>query len=114
MQGYLADLIQEAKKIIFEKASKLTRRSAGLPALVGGILLSNPGGPLFQQVIRELQDVAYIPAQLEAHNQTVELPQVHAMNCLREAFTNARLGPHTEGFLMPALNLSAECMGSPM
>ncbi|KAL3439309.1 putative death-receptor fusion protein-domain-containing protein [Aspergillus tetrazonus] len=105
---------QEAKKIIFEKASKLTRRSAGLPALVGGILLSNPGGPLFQQVIRELQDVAYIPAQLEAHNQTVELPQVHAMNCLREAFTNARLGPHTEGFLMPALNLSAECMGSPI
>ncbi|KAL4992354.1 putative death-receptor fusion protein-domain-containing protein [Aspergillus falconensis] len=105
---------QEAKKIIFEKASKLTRRSAGLPALVGGMLLSNPGGPLFQQVIRELQDVAYIPAQLEAQNQTVELPQVHAMNCLREAFTNARLGPHTEGFLMPALNLSAECMGSPI
>ncbi|KAL4974767.1 putative death-receptor fusion protein-domain-containing protein [Aspergillus desertorum] len=105
---------QEAKKIIFEKASTLTRRSAGLPALVGGILLSNPGGPLFQQVIRELQDVAYIPAQLGTHNQTVELPQVHAMNCLREAFTNARLGPHTEGFLMPALNLSAECMGSPI
>ncbi|RDW90267.1 THADA/TRM732 family protein [Aspergillus mulundensis] len=105
---------QEAKKIIFEKASKLTRRSAGLPALVGGILLSNPGGPLFQQVLRELQDVAHIPAQLEAENQTVELPQVHAMNCLREVFTNARLGPHTEGFLMPALNLSAECMGSPI
>ncbi|KAL4920105.1 putative death-receptor fusion protein-domain-containing protein [Aspergillus aurantiobrunneus] len=103
---------QEAKKIIFETASKLTRRSAGLPALIAGILLSNPGGPLFQQVIRELQDVSHLPAQLEAHNQTVELPQVHAMNCLREAFTNARLGPHTESFLMPALNLSAERMGS--
>ncbi|KAL4803456.1 putative death-receptor fusion protein-domain-containing protein [Aspergillus unguis] len=105
---------QEAKKIIFETASKLTRRSAGLPALIGGILLSNPGGSLFQQVLRELQDVAHLPAQLEAENQTVELPQVHAMNCLREAFTNARLGAHTEEFLMPALNLSAERMGSPI
>lgn len=106
--------MKDAKKIIFETASKLTRRSAGLPALTGGILLSNPGGKLFQEVIQELQDVAHLPAHLESHNQTVELPQVHAMNCLREAFTNARLGPHTEGFLMPALNLSAERMGSPM
>ncbi|KAL4791542.1 putative death-receptor fusion protein-domain-containing protein [Aspergillus venezuelensis] len=105
---------QEAKKIIFETASKLTRRSAGLPALIGGILLSSPGGPVFKQIISELQDVAHLPAQLMAENQTIELPQVHAMNCLREAFTNARLGPHTEEFLMPALNLSAERMGSPI
>ncbi|KAL4875089.1 putative death-receptor fusion protein-domain-containing protein [Aspergillus karnatakaensis] len=105
---------QEAKKIIFETASKLTRRSAGLPALIAGILLSNPGGQLFQLVLRELQEVAHLPAQLGAENQTVELPQVHAMNCLREVFTNAKLGPHTEDFLMPALNLSAERMGSPI
>ncbi|KAL5335459.1 putative death-receptor fusion protein-domain-containing protein [Aspergillus crustosus] len=104
----------EAKKIIFETASKLTRRSAGLPALIAGILLSNPGGSLFNQVIRELQDVSHLPAQLGEENQTVELPQVHAMNCLREVFTNARLGPHTEEYLMPALNLSAERMGSPI
>ncbi|KAL3463956.1 putative death-receptor fusion protein-domain-containing protein [Aspergillus heterothallicus] len=105
---------QEAKKIIFETASKLTRRSAGLPALIAGILLSNPGGPLFQQVVRELQDVAHLPAQLDVRSQTVELPQVHAMNCLREVYNNARLGPHTESFIMPALNLSAERMGSPI
>jgi len=77
-------------------------------------LLSNPGGPLFKQVLEELQKVAHLPAQLGAENQTVELPQVHAMNCLREVINNARLGPHTEGFLMPVLNLSAERMGSPM
>ncbi|KAL2834612.1 putative death-receptor fusion protein-domain-containing protein [Aspergillus pseudoustus] len=105
---------QEAKKIIFETASKLTRRSAGLPALIAGILLSNPGGPLFQKVVRELQDVAHLPAQLDVRSQTVELPQVHAMNCLREVYNNARLGPHTESYIMPALNLSAERMGSPI
>jgi hypothetical protein len=82
--------------------------------LIAGILLSNPGGPLFQQVVRELQDVAQLPAQLDVRSQTVELPQVHAMNCLREVYNNARLGPHTESFIMPALNLSAERMGSPM
>ncbi|KAL2813296.1 putative death-receptor fusion protein-domain-containing protein [Aspergillus granulosus] len=105
---------QEAKKIIFETASKLTRRSAGLPALIAGILLSNPGGPLFKQVVQELHDVAHLPAQLDVRSQTVELPQVHAMNCLREVYNNARLGPHTESFIMPALNLSAERMGSPI
>ncbi|KAL2825227.1 putative death-receptor fusion protein-domain-containing protein [Aspergillus cavernicola] len=103
---------QESKKIIFETASKLTRRSAGLPALMAGILLSNPGGQLFQQVIRELHDVAHVPAKQNIHNQSVELPQVHAMNCLREIFTNAKLGPHAEGFIMSTLNLSAERIGS--
>ncbi|KKK22927.1 hypothetical protein ARAM_005405 [Aspergillus rambellii] len=105
---------QEAKKIIFESASKLTRRSAGLPALIAGILLSKPGGPLFHQVIQELQDISHLPAKHDEQNQVLELPQVHSMNCLKEIFTNARLGPHTEAFIMPALNLSAERMGSPI
>ncbi|RAK96233.1 THADA/TRM732 family protein [Aspergillus ibericus CBS 121593] len=105
---------QEAKKIIFESASKLTRRSAGLPALVVGILSSKPGGPLFQSVIKDLHEISHLPAEHDPSRQDVPLPQVHAMNCLKDIFTNTKLGPHTEPFIMPALRLSAERLGSPI
>ncbi|OJI86066.1 hypothetical protein ASPTUDRAFT_187482 [Aspergillus tubingensis CBS 134.48] len=105
---------QEAKKIIFESASKLTRRSAGLPALIVGILSSKPGGPLFQTVINELHEISHLPAEHDKSRQDVPLPQVHAMNCLKDIFTNNKLGPHTEPFIMPALRLSAERLGSPI
>ncbi|RAK77623.1 THADA/TRM732 family protein [Aspergillus fijiensis CBS 313.89] len=105
---------QEAKKTIFESASKLTRRSAGLPALVVGILSSKPGGPLFQQVIQELHEISHLPAEQDKTRQDTPLPQVHAMNCLKDIFTNTKLGPHTEPFIMPALRLSAERLGSPI
>lgn len=105
---------QEARKIIFETASKLTRRSAGLPALATGILSSNPGGPLFQEVIKELLEISHLPVQQDNDTQDMELPQVHALNCLKDIFTNTKLGAHTEPFIMPALNLSAEQLGSPI
>lgn len=44
----------------------------------------------------------------------MELPQVHALNCLKEIFTNTKVAAHTEPFIMPALNLSAEQLGSPV
>ncbi|KAJ9265996.1 hypothetical protein DTO212C5_6557 [Paecilomyces variotii] len=102
----------QARNIIEEQASKLTRRSAGLPALVTGILSSNPGGPLFQQVMTELQDISRLPATQDATSYEIKLPQVHAMNCLKDIFTDTRLGPHTEPFIMPALRISAECISS--
>ncbi|PYH94631.1 HEAT repeat protein [Aspergillus ellipticus CBS 707.79] len=105
---------QEAKKIIFESASKLTRRSAGLPALVAGILSSNARGPLFQSVIKDLHEISHLPAEHDKSRQDMPLPQVHAMNCLKDIFTNTKLGPHTEPFIMPALRLSAERLGSPI
>ncbi|KAJ9220006.1 hypothetical protein DTO169C6_7663 [Paecilomyces variotii] len=102
----------QARNIIEEQASKLTRRSAGLPALVTGILSSNPGGPLFQQVMTELQDISRLPATQDATSYEIKLPQVHAMNCLKDIFTDTRLGPHTEPFIMSALRISAECISS--
>lgn len=106
--------MKEANKIVFETASQLTRRSAGLPALVTGILTSNPGGPLFKQVMNDLHEISRLPAKHDASSQEMKLPQVHSMNCLKDIFTNTKLGPHTVPFITPALTLSAERMGSPM
>ncbi|GAD96200.1 HEAT repeat protein [Paecilomyces variotii No. 5] len=102
----------QARNIIDEQASKLTRRSAGLPALVTGILSSNPGGPLFDQVMKELQDISRLPAAQDDASYEIKLPQVHAMNCLKDIFTDTRLGPHTEPFIMSALRISSECISS--
>ncbi|KAL1964941.1 hypothetical protein VTN77DRAFT_6294 [Rasamsonia byssochlamydoides] len=103
---------QETVKIIGQQASKLTRRSAGLPALVTGILCSNPTGPLFQRVMSELQEMATLPATQSDNYSELSLPQVHAMNCLKDILVNTRLGPHTEPFIMPALTISAESLSS--
>ncbi|KAJ5960846.1 Armadillo-like helical [Penicillium vulpinum] len=105
---------QEAKSTIFDSASKLTRRSAGLPALVTGIVGSDPGTPFFNEAINELHEISSLSVDYDKERQYLELPQVHAMNCLKDIFTNAKLGPFTEPFIMKALTLSAERLGSPI
>lgn len=62
----------------------------------------------------ELQDISRLPATQDATSYEIKLPQVHAMNCLKDIFTDTRLGPHTEPFIMPALRISAECISSQM
>ena len=105
---------REASAKIFESASKLTRRSAGLPALVTGILSSNPGTPFFEEAILELHEISRRPVAYDKERQPLELPQVHSMNCLKDIFTNTQLAQHTEPYITPTLTLSAERLGSPM
>lgn len=105
---------KEARATIFESASKLTRRSAGLPALVTGIFCSLHRTPFFKEAIDDLHEISRLPVEYNKEQQYLELPQVHAMNCLKDIFTNTKLGPFTEPFIMPALTLSAERLGSPM
>ena len=42
------------------------------------------------------------------------LPQVHALNCLKDIFTDARFGPRTETHIADTLNIAASCLESPM
>lgn len=105
---------QEVRKLIFETASELTRRSAGLPALITGIVSSKPGGPLFQRVMNDLHEVSSLPEKHDKANQDVELPQVHAMNCLQDIFPSNRIGPLSDPFVMRGLTISAERLGSPV
>lgn len=105
---------QQAKKTIFESASKLTRRSAGIPALITGVLCAAPGTSFFREALNELHDISRLPVEYNKEKQYLELPQVHAMNCLKDIFINNKLGPHTERFVMPALTLSAERLASPI
>ncbi|KAJ5223998.1 hypothetical protein N7468_008540 [Penicillium chermesinum] len=105
---------QDAKSLIFESAGKLTRRSAGLPALVTGILASSPNSPFFKLAMEGLFEISRLSVDYDKEEQYLELPQVHAINCLKDVFTNTKIGPFTEPFIMSALTLSAERLGSPI
>jgi hypothetical protein len=97
---------------IFEQAST-TRRSAGIPALITGILSSNAQSPSFDVVIAELISLAKEPAKLSDKDQT-NLYQVHAMNCLKEIFKSSALGKRAESHIAECLQLAADSLNSEM
>lgn len=102
---------QNAVATIDQQATRLTRRSAGLPAMMVG-LLNGCTQAFFDRFMETFKRKAKIPISFsdplsESGNQQIELPQVHALNCLREVFINARFRMSTEPHVMDMLNLAA-------
>lgn len=97
---------QDTLLCIRNKASMITRRSAGIPSMVSGIVSAEPGGPLFMQAMHDL----FYEASLDAENSNIEesrLPQVHALNCLKEIFTATKLASSSESYIGKGLDLAA-------
>lgn len=88
-----------------------TRRSAGIPALMTGILTSNADIVPFQEVIRTLQRIASEPARVTESDGS-NLPQVHAFNCLKEIFKSSLLSEHAELYLSECLELATSSLRS--
>ncbi|KAJ4420130.1 hypothetical protein N0V82_004577 [Gnomoniopsis sp. IMI 355080] len=88
-----------------------TRRSAGIPSLMTGILTSNTDSPSFQSVIRTLQRIAAEPARVTETDGS-NLPQVHAFNCLKEIFKSSLLSKHAELYLSECLELATSSLKS--
>ena len=88
------------------QASTLTRRSAGLPAVLVGILTAYPSGHFFDDVILDLLAIADAPIEVPASSAELRLPQVHALNCLKEIFTNSRFGASTEAHVELCLGVA--------
>ncbi|KAK7742126.1 hypothetical protein SLS53_004712 [Cytospora paraplurivora] len=86
-----------------------TRRSAGIPALITGILASNASSPSFEEVMRTLQEIAGKPASVTETDGS-NLPQVHAFNCLKEIFKNSLLGKKAEFYLPECLRLATDSL----
>lgn len=76
-----------------------------------GILSANPDGPLFVRAMQDLQAEARVGiAKIRASE--VYLPQVHALNCLKDIFTSTKLGQRSEAFIPQALDLAGERLQS--
>ena len=78
-----------------------------------GILSSNAKVPAFPDVMEELKSLSRQPVQLSETDET-NLPQVHAMNCLKEIFKSSTLGKRSESHMADGLKISADSLNSEM
>ncbi|KAI5779807.1 putative death-receptor fusion protein-domain-containing protein [Geopyxis carbonaria] len=100
--------------LVLQKSAKITRRSAGLPYLIAGVLAAelDPARPLMQHTLERLLAISRLPLQTAADGETLDLPQVHALNTLKFVFTDARLSTPAAAWLGTALALAVSCFGA--
>ncbi|KAF2106936.1 HEAT repeat protein-like protein [Lophiotrema nucula] len=104
---------EEALRSIQDKATAITRRSAGIPALVSGVLAAEPqpGGKMFARAMKDLIAEASLTA-VSSNIEESRLPQVHALNCIKEIFTSSKLSAVSEAYIGEGLNLAARNLNS--
>lgn len=88
-----------------------TRRSAGLPALLCGILVADKTGGLLAKAFADLETIARKDVDATSAEEG-SLAQVHAMNCLKDILKNTRLGEQTQHHVPTALQLAADALRS--
>nr|XP_033812618.1 thyroid adenoma-associated protein homolog [Geotrypetes seraphini] len=97
------------------RSSSLTRRAAGFPMLILGIVSgeeSLASGLLLKQTVQTLFTLGNTP--LPANwNQTLDLPQVSAVHVLQTLVRSSRLGSALQPFTTPSLHLALRSLGSP-
>ena len=82
--------------------------------MVTGILAAYPGGSFFDEVLHDLQAIADAATESSQELVHMRLPQVHALNCLKDVFTDSRFGPNTERHLAPSLGIAISSLESDM
>ncbi|KKY23312.1 putative heat repeat protein [Diplodia seriata] len=102
---------EETLRCIRDKGSMITRRSAGLPSLITGILSAAPESALFARVIDDLKAEA-VQNEQDKNIEGSHLPQVHALNCLKDVFTNTKLAVVSEPYVAEGLSLAASRLES--
>ena len=76
--------------------------------MITGILAAHPNEGFFDNVIIDLQAIADTPIEGFEVGE-VRLPQVHALNCLKDIFTDARFGPSTERHVADTIDIAVSC-----
>ncbi|KAI4846217.1 hypothetical protein E4T44_05183 [Aureobasidium sp. EXF-8845] len=107
----LEDWYKRAILCIQNQTAINTRRSAGLPSLMIGIVVADTKGGLFSRAMSELTTEGTRPVN-EAAESAGGLSQVHALNCIKDIIKNAKLGERSEPYVPQALNLAAKCLSS--
>ena len=82
--------------------------------MITGVLAAYPSGPFFDDVVLDLQAIADAPITRPAGKSDLKLPQVHALNCLKDIFTDSRFGPSTEGHIEIALGIAISSLENDM
>lgn len=88
-----------------------TRRSAGLPSLLCGILIGDHSGDLMKRALVDLEKIARAPVD-PALLQKGGLSQVHAMNCIKDILKNSKLGEKSEPYIPITFRLAVDALYS--
>ncbi|KAG9592444.1 hypothetical protein KCU77_g2499, partial [Aureobasidium melanogenum] len=107
----LEDWYKRAILCIQNQTAINTRRSAGLPSLMIGIVVADTKGLLFSRAMSELTTEGTRPVD-QAAESAGGLSQVHALNCIKDIFKNSKLGERSEAYVPQALSLAAKCLSS--
>ncbi|KIW15620.1 hypothetical protein PV08_05668 [Exophiala spinifera] len=112
VRGLLQEWYRIALAQIDEQADRLTRRSAGLPAMITA-LLSPSDMVVFSSAIADLTTIAKQTAEKTASDiGEPRLPQVHALNILKDIMTTSRFAAVVVHFLSSIIELAAFCLTS--
>ncbi|KAL2064257.1 hypothetical protein VTL71DRAFT_4751 [Oculimacula yallundae] len=88
-----------------------TRRSAGIPALITGILSAHASDPSLDDIIQSLLAIANSRVVDNSIDET-QYPQVHALNALKEITRSAGIGSQIEPYIAELFNLAGESFQS--
>lgn len=80
--------------------------------MITGILAAHSGDVFFNTAILDLQAIADMPIQEATDRGGLCLPQVHALNCLKDIFASTRFGKWTEPYIEDSLDIAACCLDS--
>jgi hypothetical protein len=76
-------------------------------------MAANSNDPTFEDVMGKLKSIAREPVQKSDIDQT-NLPQVHAMNSLKETFKSSTLGKRSENHMGECLQIAVDSLESEM
>lgn len=88
-----------------------TRRSAGLPSLLCGILIGDRSGKMMKQTLVDLEKIARSPVD-PALLHRGGLSQVHSMNCIKDILKNSKLGDQSEPYVSITFRLAVDALYS--
>ncbi|CDO92434.1 unnamed protein product [Kluyveromyces dobzhanskii CBS 2104] len=96
------------------KSQYITRRSGGLPFMISAILSSEtaPDRPWLKWTFDHLFEIATIP--ILQHEEKLDLPQVHAFNCIKGIFNESKLSSFSSPYVQSTLELCLKNFTSPV
>lgn len=109
LQEMPQSFLQLAFAQLKERSGVITRRSAGLPLIFTGILnaeIATKRQCSLPAIYQHLSGVSLEPCSIKNSEQ---LPQVHAINCLRSIYQESTLFNISEQFVVSGLQLSLNC-----
>jgi hypothetical protein len=82
---------------------------------MSGIIAAEPqpGGKLFARAMKDLIAEVLMDAQ-STNIEESRLPQVHALNCIKDIFMTSRLSLPSEAYIGEGLELAAKTLNSKM